>query len=477
MGKGDKKKRRFFSRDEDRYEELPDDAEIVETDLEEDDKYVYEDVHEEYEIEEDGYDDNSDEYADDSNDYDDGVSDKDADSPDNEKKGSDGKIVSMFGKHSDDEDENSDGGDTEDNPADDSENAPDEDDYDEDSEDRDDEPDGDEEEDDGSDIDDGDDEDGDDESSDNGDDSDNIADFGSYASKKKEKDGEDSGDEPDDEIHKDFFLLRHKSDIIFIIVLLVVLAGAGFAGLKARHYFEKKEQQEAEKESETAETPDSDEGRAYSYFDERDLTESGWEVGGRVFFGSYPQGAEDEVYDMAWKVIAVEDGNALLVSEYVLEAGAFDTAGKVQWESSTARSFLNGDFFDTAFTDAEKERILTSETENEDNPTYKTDGGHDTKDKVFLLGAEDIDDYLKNADLKCLATPHAVETGVSTGNDDYVTWWLRTPGATDTDGVQPGYTSNVDANGSIKFLGNDATFTNIGLRPAVWVKIDQTNPD
>ena len=84
------------------------------------------------------------------------------------------------------------------------------------------------------------------------------------------------------------------------------------------------------------------------------------------------------------------------------------SATDVNWETCSLRSFLNGydgasnadgisydekpqdSFYGTAFTEQEKACILDEWIENPDNSNYGTDCGAPTKDKVFILSADDV---------------------------------------------------------------------------------------
>ena len=81
----------------------------------------------------------------------------------------------------------------------------------------------------------------------------------------------------------------------------------------------------------------------------------------------------------------------------------------VKWENSTLRSFLNGydanrnlsgesfdsspqlSFYGTAFSESEKECIISGVVENPENPRYHTDCGDTVNDKVFILSNDDPD--------------------------------------------------------------------------------------
>lgn len=84
----------------------------------------------------------------------------------------------------------------------------------------------------------------------------------------------------------------------------------------------------------------------------------------------------------------------------------------VTWETSSIRKWLNGEFLEQTFTEEEQEQILTVNVENKDNAIYGTSAGNDTEDKVFLLSADEVEQYFE------------ILKNIRLNN------WLRTPGHT-----------------------------------------------
>ncbi|MBO7727480.1 MAG: zinc ribbon domain-containing protein [Oscillospiraceae bacterium] len=155
-------------------------------------------------------------------------------------------------------------------------------------------------------------------------------------------------------------------------------------------------------------------------------------VGDVVSFGRYEQdndqtnGAEG----IEWIVLDVQGEKALLLSKYGLNCKTYyKTQTPVTWETSDLRTWLNGEFFDSAFNKEEQGRILTSNVTADKNPEYNTDPGNDTKDDVFLLSAVEVNRYLTEETAKCTATAYALAAGASSGKNGNSWWFLRTPGS------------------------------------------------
>ena len=237
-----------------------------------------------------------------------------------------------------------------------------------------------------------------------------------------------------------------------------------------------------------------------------------------VFFGRYEQ---DDVLSngeepIEWTVLAVEGGKALLISKYILHNAGYFNPWWIKYkytywahsyigdfnvnywgsqpESASRRFTVNGPddilmedrsrgkeedlynselhcrywcnsmFYEDAFSDAEKERILLTHNVNPDNPDSKVDGGPDTDDYVFFLSYEEVQKYMKTADSrKCKQTKAALNEGKK---NEASYWWLRTPGQFRVNAVIV-----YGNNGHTTLYGTDVGHDSIGYRPCVWITI------
>ena len=101
-------------------------------------------------------------------------------------------------------------------------------------------------------------------------------------------------------------------------------------------------------------------------------------VGDVIEFGRYEQDGDKTNGEEAieWRVLAVEDGKALIISEYALDAKPYNTEFvAITWEGCTLRNWLNDDFYKAAFSEKEQEWITLTQVINEDNPDHNTEGG------------------------------------------------------------------------------------------------------
>ena len=110
-------------------------------------------------------------------------------------------------------------------------------------------------------------------------------------------------------------------------------------------------------------------------------------VGSTVTFGNYEQG--DGQAPIEWVVLDRQEDRALLLSKYALDAKPFHEVEdrNVTWAECTLRAWLNGDFYNSAFSDEERARIV--------QVTNATANAPDTQDCVFLLSLDELNAYFR----------------------------------------------------------------------------------
>ncbi len=183
--------------------------------------------------------------------------------------------------------------------------------------------------------------------------------------------------------------------------------------------------------------------------------------------GSYPFDVDGTKKPIRWIVLKREEKKALLLSAYGLDAKPYNEKWEdVTWETCTLRKWLNEDFFNEAFTEEEKKRILLTAVRNEDNPRYKTPGGNDTEDRVFLLSIGEAEKYLpKDVFRKKVPTPFAVKKGAYTSYRDTCWWWLRSPG------YDSSCAAVVFSVGDVGNHGNYVSKSDNAGCPALWIDL------
>lgn len=195
------------------------------------------------------------------------------------------------------------------------------------------------------------------------------------------------------------------------------------------------------------------------------------QVGDIITFGNYEQDNKtaNGKEEIEWKVLEKdENGKMFLISRYALDCRHYHSSvEQATWETSDIRSWLNNDFYKTAFDNTERAKIKTTTLENRDNADYNTDGGNDTNDKVFLLSIDEAKAYLPSTvERVCIATKYAESQGSQLeGLTRSCRWWLRSPGSTLYNA------SFVKIDGFILQLGTPVSVEKRSVRPAMWVEL------
>ena len=223
-----------------------------------------------------------------------------------------------------------------------------------------------------------------------------------------------------------------------------------------------------------------------------------------IKYGKYEQDGDisNGKEDIEWRILSKEVGRVLVVSEYGLDQRKYnDVEEEVTWETSSLKTWLNGDFRDEAFTDEEKSAIQEARIINNNNSTFDTPGGNDTNDYLFCLSYEEAELYFGECNwhhpdypmfakekLICTPTQHTINKGVScetfTSEEyeinsyyNYSTdvigtlgcyWWLRSPGHNDKKAI---YVNPIGSADEYRSIGscyiNDE---NIAVRPAMYIE-------
>ena len=202
-----------------------------------------------------------------------------------------------------------------------------------------------------------------------------------------------------------------------------------------------------------------------------------------VSFGHYEQDnhASNGAEPIEWIVLDRQDGKALLLSRYALDAMPYNTDSvDVTWETCSLRSWLNDIFLNAAFTAEEQKAIQITDVDNSTSQCHEgTIGCSDTRDRVFLLSYREAWTYFgSDEERMCAPTDYAIIRGgnwtqkyLPEGNGT-CDWWLRSPGES------PRFASRVACDGSgdmgygLTFIGMGVADGNLCIRPAIWVDMD-----
>lgn len=142
------------------------------------------------------------------------------------------------------------------------------------------------------------------------------------------------------------------------------------------------------------------------------------------YFGSYEQ--DNDINNgkepIEWLILSSDEDSCMLLSKYGIEARNYDdTYGCSNWTRSALRKWLNQEFFDTAFTEIEKDSMISF---------FEEDGSEEViNDKVKLLSIEEVERYLQSPeDRQCIVTNYVKwNKGVNIDESSCCWWWLRPP--------------------------------------------------
>lgn len=201
-------------------------------------------------------------------------------------------------------------------------------------------------------------------------------------------------------------------------------------------------------------------------------------IGSYITFGHYEQDGDTSNGEEAieWLVLDKQGDKILVVSKYVLEERRYNSEyEEITWETCSLRTWLNGTFYNSAFSSEEKAKIPTVTVSTEDNPYYGTSGGKDTQDKVFVLSISEVNMYFSSDNSpECTGTDlliirEAGEVYDTAMMNEYrqtvLRWWLRTRGKYRNSATQ--FKRSVDIGDTV----NCRVDSTSGVRPAMWIDL------
>lgn len=189
------------------------------------------------------------------------------------------------------------------------------------------------------------------------------------------------------------------------------------------------------------------------------------EVGDKIKFGRYPQGANGEIAPIEWRVLVIQGSKALLLTDKLLDYVRYNEKfEEVTWETCTLRKWMNNQFMKKAFSRDEQSKIATVINENPKNRKTGIGGGRPTQDKVFALSIDEAKVYFSSdEDRIAYTTDYAHNEGHDNSNRSGY-WWLRSPGDCNKWAADVG-------TGGIHAYGCGVKFDNVAVRPAFWLNL------
>lgn len=189
-----------------------------------------------------------------------------------------------------------------------------------------------------------------------------------------------------------------------------------------------------------------------------------------IAFGRYPQASKNENALIEWLVLKNDGSRALLISKYALDCQKYNTSYTyVTWETCTLRKWLNGAFFNNAFSVDEQKQILSTTV----TPDYSTDPGNNTKDRVFLLSIAEAEKYFgSDSTRQCQGTVYCYAQGAYKARNGNCWWWLRSLSSPHSFNFDNCYAFYVFSHGKVSREGSSADYDRIAVRPALWINLE-----
>ena len=195
-----------------------------------------------------------------------------------------------------------------------------------------------------------------------------------------------------------------------------------------------------------------------------------------IYFGNYPQDSSGETAPMAWRVLDVKEGRALLLSRDILDVQPYaGDDGSVFWGNCFLRGWLENEFRPRAFSPEENALVFQPEDPaygDTDELLWEQFGMEDmtesVHDAVFVLSVDDILRYFPGENsLFCPgASARGTEWVEERTNGESLCWWLR------SSSDRYGYVQVVSPADSIGACGMPRE-TLHGVRPAFWLRTDR----
>lgn len=197
--------------------------------------------------------------------------------------------------------------------------------------------------------------------------------------------------------------------------------------------------------------------------------------GNTVCIGAYPQRNSHDFSPIEWIVLETDGSTALCMTKNCLITTGYCDIEKAYanpellwWGNSLAREICNHHFFDTAFSEAEKVRIIPKEMN-------EVRLGSNCTDSVFLLSEREVLRYFPHTyQRRAKPTAYAIRNGARLGwydeGKDYASWWLLPE--ENAYGHQDGsiFPKAVFFSGEIQFHGRNGYHKDFTIRPCIRIK-------
>lgn len=188
------------------------------------------------------------------------------------------------------------------------------------------------------------------------------------------------------------------------------------------------------------------------------------EVGDTIEFGLYPVDKSGNTAPMEWTVLKKEGTRLLVITAKIIDKSAYHSVSEnLSWATCDLRAWLNGPFYQLAFTPEEQGMIPAVTLDPTVNPKYRTGSGVETVDRIFALSLEEAGALFPDDPSRLgYTTLYAQSRGYYFGGSINC-WWLRDLGAS------PSLAALVGNSGSLGTYGYRADNSEYAIRPAMWI--------
>ena len=259
---------------------------------------------------------------------------------------------------------------------------------------------------------------------------------------------------------------RRRVSIVFIISLVLIATGIILFLISIIDKIEENTGETFSEPSISTEYEPTTEDTSVSYV----------KIGSVRTFGQYEQDNDESngPEDIQWIVLKQEGDEILVISVLGLEPLSYAKNEEISdWNNSSIRDWLNSTFYQTAFSDEEKVKIIEKDILPDINLDYPNlNQGEKTKDRVFLLSSQEYTELMyKKVDIKseyCYGTlsDHAASEGADLEYAPYCWWWLR------TSGKDKSTACSVTAYGVPDPRSRSIRSAKGIVRPAMWIKVE-----
>ena len=187
-----------------------------------------------------------------------------------------------------------------------------------------------------------------------------------------------------------------------------------------------------------------------------------------------------KVEPIRWRILSTDGKTAFILCDSIIANKRYDDSSN-NYKNSEVRQWLNETFYETAFSEMQKEIILITKVDNSVSSTGYSSNSYaceDTEDKIFLLSYKEVtnsaygfsqDQYEYDTARRMQTSDYSRATGAGIyfGSSYYGNWcwWLRSPSINGSD-----YAHAINPDG--RTTSDDRVdFSSDGVVPALQIRL------